>query len=120
MALPAPVPEPLVALIAERFKLLGEPMRVRILDLLRDGERSVGELANGLGASQQNVSRHLAILHRADVLDRRREGNRVLYSIADEGVLALCEHVCGSIERRLGELNELLEGAADRPIEVAR
>ena len=101
MALPAPIPEPVVELIAERFRLLGEPMRVRALDQLRDaGELSVGELAQSLGTSQQNVSKHLGILHAGGVLSRRRDGNRILYAIADESVLAICEAVCDGIERR--------------------
>ncbi len=113
MALPSPIPEPVVELIAERFRLLGEPMRVRALDHLRDrGEASVGEIAETLGTSQQNVSKHLGVLHGAGVLARRRDGNRVLYSIADETVLSMCEAVCGSLERRADELGELLAGAA--------
>jgi DNA-binding transcriptional ArsR family regulator len=113
MPLPTPIPEPVVELIAERFRLLGEPMRVRALDQLRDrGEASVGELADGLGTSQQNVSKHLGVLHAAGVLKRRRDGNRVLYAIGDESVIALCEAVCGGLERRYGELSDLLAEVA--------
>lgn len=113
MALPTPIPEPVVELIAERFRLLGEPMRVRTLDLLRArGESSVGELAEALGTSQQNVSKHLGVLHAARVLSRRRDGNRVLYSVADDSVLAICEAVCGSLERSYGEVSELLAEVA--------
>ena len=113
MALSSPIPEPVVELIAERFRLLGEPMRVRALDHLRGaGEASVGELAEALGSSQQNVSKHLGALHAARIVGRRRDGNRVIYAIADETVLEICEAVCGSLGRRAGELNELLEGAA--------
>ena len=113
MSLPTPIPEPLVDLIAERFRLLSEPMRVRALDHLRgEGEASVGELASALGTSQQNVSKHLGALHAAGVVSRHRQGNRVIYAIADESVLAVCEAVCGSLERRVGELNDLLTGVA--------
>lgn len=113
MTLPSPIPDRLVELIAERFRLLSEPMRVRALDHLRAaGEGSVGELADELGTSQQNVSKHLAALHGAGILDRRRDGNRVLYSIGDESVLAMCEAVCGSLERQVGELGELMAGAS--------
>lgn len=112
MPLPSPIPQPLVELIAQRFRLLGEPMRVRILDLLRArGEASVGEIAEQLETSQQNISKHLGTLHAAAILGRRKEGNRVLYSIADESVLAICEVVCGSLERRAGDLGALLTGA---------
>lgn len=111
MALPTPIPGPLVDEIADRFRLLGEPMRIRVLDRLRSGEASVGELVAALGTSQQNVSKHLTTLHRAGILARRKDGNRVLYSIADQSVLELCEHVCGGIERRAGEISELFSGA---------
>jgi DNA-binding transcriptional ArsR family regulator len=111
MTLPTPIPESLVELIAERFRLLGEPMRIRALDHLREaGEASVGELAEALGTSQQNVSKHLGVLHAGRIVSRRREGNRVLYGIADPTVIAICEAVCGGIERRAGELNEALAG----------
>ena len=113
MTLPSPIPEPVVELIAERFQLLSEPMRVRALDHLRArGEASVGELADALGTSQQNVSKHLGVLHAASVVSRRRDGNRVIYAIADETVLEVCEVVCGSLERRAGEITEMLEAVA--------
>jgi DNA-binding transcriptional ArsR family regulator len=113
MALPSPIPERLVELIAERFRLLSEPSRIRLLDRLRaDGEAAVGELAGELGTSQQNVSKHLGALHGAGVVSRRREGNRVIYSISDEDVLTLCEAVCGGLERQAGEVDALLRGAA--------
>lgn len=113
MALPHPIPSPLVEMIATRFRLLGEPMRVRALDVLCDrGEASVGELAEALGSSQQNVSKHLGALHAEGVLARRREGNRVLYSVADETVMAICEAVCGSIERRAERLSAAVAGVS--------
>lgn len=105
------MPQELVDRIARRFKVLSEPMRVRILDSLRDGERSVGELVVTLGTTQQNVSKHLATLHLEGIVARRKEGNRVLYRIADEDVLELCEHVCGGLERELERTGRLLEGA---------
>ncbi len=113
MSLPSPIPEQLVELIAERFRLLSEPMRIRALDQLRASlEASFGELATELETSQQNISKHLNALHGAGILERRRDGNRVLYSIGDEGVLELCDSVCGGLERRVEEIGELLAGAA--------
>ena len=108
MRLPHPLPEDLAELIARRFRALGEPMRVRILDLLRDGELSVSELTEQLGASQQNVSKHLVLLVDAGMLARRKDGNRVYYRIADEGVFALCEQVCGSLQAHLSALADLV------------
>ncbi len=108
MALPHPVPENLVELIAQRFRAMGEPMRIRLLDHLRDGEATVGELSEALGASQQNISKHLAVLAAAGVLGRRKDGNHVYYRIVDDGVLALCEDVCGSLQQQLRNLSMLV------------
>ena len=112
MALPHPLSEELADLIARRFRAIGEPMRVRLLDRLRNGEASVNELAEQLGASQQNVSKHLAVLADIGILARRKDGNRVYYRIVDEGVLGLCEQVCGSLQTQLAALTALVEGNA--------
>jgi DNA-binding transcriptional ArsR family regulator len=100
----------LVDLIARRFRLLAEPMRIKLLDRLREGEASVNELAEALASSQQNVSKHLAVLAEAGILGRRKERTHVYYTIADEGVFELCETVCGSLEQQLRALNELVQG----------
>ena len=111
MALPHPLPDDLAELIARRFRMLAEPTRIKLLDRLREGEANVNELSEGLGASQQNVSKHLAMLADVGMLARRKEGNHVYYRIADEGVFALCEQVCGSLEAQLASLNRLVSGA---------
>ncbi len=108
MELPHPLSEELADLIARRFRVIGDPLRVRLLDRLRDDELSVNELAEQLGAGQQNVSKHLAVLADAGVLARRKEGNRVYYRIADESVFALCDQVCGSLDAQLAGLIELV------------
>ena len=90
MSLPHPVPDELVELIARRFRAIGEPMRIKLLDRLRDGEATVNELSEAIGASQQNVSKHLALLAEAGILGRRKDGNRVYYRIVGRrGVQAL-------------------------------
>jgi DNA-binding transcriptional ArsR family regulator len=99
----------LVDAIAARFRVIGEPMRLRLLDRLRHGEASVGELAVALGASQQNISRHLNVLHAAGLVQRRKRGTRVLYAIGDRSVFALCETACGSLYETVAGLAELLE-----------
>jgi len=109
LKLPHPLPNDLAELIARRFRVMGEPMRIRLLDLLRDGEATVTELTEALGASQQNVSKHLAVLAEVGIVGRRKEGNRVYYSVIDEGVFALCEDVCGSLQRQLASLHELID-----------
>jgi len=108
MALPHPLPDDLASLIATRFKLLAEPTRIKILDHLRDGEASVQELAAAVGTTQQNVSKHLGALAASGVVGRRKQGNFVYYRVIDEGIWQLCHDVCGSVERRVAELQELL------------
>jgi DNA-binding transcriptional ArsR family regulator len=111
MPLPHPLPEPVVELVARRFRVLAEPMRIRVLDLLRDGEATVAELTDSLGTSQQNVSKHLGVLHEAGILGRRKQGTHTLYAIADESVLGLCEQVCGGLQRQFADLAELVGGS---------
>jgi DNA-binding transcriptional ArsR family regulator len=111
MPAPHPLPDSLVDLIAHRFRVIGEPLRIKLLDQLRDGEASVGDLTEALAANQQNVSRHLAVLHGAGIVARRKDGTRTLYSISDPTVFALCETVCGALEQSVAELAELLGGA---------
>lgn len=106
--LPSPLPPALVEVIAKRFRVLGEPMRITILDRLRDREASVQELVDEVAASQQNVSKHLQVLHEAGIVARRKQGNHVYYRIADEAVFALCEHVCGSVRRQVDQLAGLV------------
>jgi DNA-binding transcriptional ArsR family regulator len=110
-SLPHPLPDPLVELIARRFRVIGEPMRIKLLDRLRDGEATVHELTDATEASQQNVSKHLAVLHEAGIVARRKAGNQVYYRVVDLGIFELCENVCGSVQRQVAELNAILEGA---------
>ena len=112
MPLPHPLPDQVVELVARRFRVIGEPMRIRLLDLLREGEATVAELTDSLGTSQQNVSKHLGVLHEAGIVGRRKQGTHTHYAIADESVLALCEQVCGGLERQFNDLAALVGGAA--------
>lgn len=110
--IPHPLPEALVEVIAQRFRVIGEPMRIRLLDRLRDGPLTVNELADALGASQQNVSKHVGVLAQAGIVGREKDGNRVRCFIADESVFALCELVCGGLRQQVAELDSLLGGGA--------
>ena len=94
-------------LIANRFKILSEPIRLRILQTLQDGERSVTELTEAVETSQPNVSKHLKILQDAGVVKRNQQGNTVYYSIADESIFTFCETVCSSLEMRLRNQAEI-------------
>jgi DNA-binding transcriptional ArsR family regulator len=108
--LPHPLPDPLADLIAQRFKVLSEPMRIKLLDRLRDDAATVHELTEALGASQQNVSKHLGVLLQAGMVNRTKHGTSALYAIADPDVFTLCEQVCGGIRRQAVELDALLQG----------
>ena len=105
---PHPLPEPLVDLVAARFRVLGEPMRIRLLDHLRDGDATVGELQEAVGASQQNVSKHLGVLLNAGIVSRTKDGTSSRYAIADQGVFELCDLVCGGLRRQVAELDAIL------------
>ena len=109
-AVPHPLPQDLAELIAQRFRVLSEPMRLRILDSLRMGPATVTELQEATGASQQNVSKHLGVLLAAGTVSRAKEGNFSRYAIADDGVFDLCEHVCGGLRRQIDELDLALQG----------
>lgn len=112
MSLPHPLPDALVELIAERFRTIGEPTRIRILERLQDGEASVQELTECVGGTQQNVSKHLSMLARAGIVGRRKVGTFVFYRITDASVLAMCEQVCGAVEREVTSLAAAIEGGA--------
>jgi DNA-binding transcriptional ArsR family regulator len=110
MAVSHPLPDDLVELIAERFRVLSEPTRIRLLDRLRDGEATVLELTELIGTTQQNVSKHLSVLQRSGIVARRKQGNFAYYRIVDEGVYSLCEAVCGSLRQQVESLHRLVGG----------
>jgi DNA-binding transcriptional ArsR family regulator len=109
--IPHPLPDDLVELIAQRFRVIGEPMRIRLLDQLRDQAMTVNQLADAVGATQQNVSKHLGVLAQAGIVGRRKEGNYVRCFIADPIVFELCEIVCGGLRDQVRDLDALLAGA---------
>jgi DNA-binding transcriptional ArsR family regulator len=92
-----PIPEELLLFIASRFKVLAEPMRLRILHSLQPGEQTVTRIIEITGASQANISKHLAVLTRAGMVGRRKEGLNVFYSITDPVIFELCELVCDKL-----------------------
>ena len=108
-SVPHPLPEPLIELVAQRFRVLGEPMRIKLLDRLREDDATVRELQEALGASQQNISKHLGILHAAGMVARTKEGNHARYSISDPSVFDLCDQVCGGVRRQLDDLEAILQ-----------
>ena len=78
--------QPLYKLKSEFFKTLGHPARIRILELLSERDRSVGELLPEIGIESSNLSQQLGVLRRAGVVDARKDGNTVIYSIASPDI----------------------------------
>ncbi len=97
-----------VDLVAERFRTLGEPMRLRILDALRSGELSVGDLVDRTGGGQANISKHLQILLGAGLVSRRKAGTTVYYRLTDPTVFQLCDIVCGRVEEQVEDRRKAL------------
>ena len=88
----------LLGLVAERFKALGEPARLRILNCLREGESTVTELVEATQFGQANVSKHLKLLHAVGLVTRRRAGLFIYYAIADDRVYRLCDLMCDQLQ----------------------
>jgi ArsR family transcriptional regulator len=98
-----PLPLGALDLVAARFRMLAEPMRLRLLNELRDGEKTVTTLVEAIGAGQANVSKHLSLLADAGMVGRRKEGLNVYYFIADESLFDLCDLVCGRLQKELAD-----------------
>ncbi len=87
--------------VATYFQALSEPTRLHILNILREGERNVGDLAQLCGSTAANVSRHLGLLTKHGMVVRDSRGTSAYYRIADESIYALCDLVCGNIARQM-------------------
>lgn len=97
-------------LVAARFKALGEPARLQILNWLRGGEMTVGELVDKTGFGQANVSKHLQLLHAMGFVRRRKDGLFVYYELVDKGIFQLCDAMCGRLEQEMKRDRKLLAG----------
>jgi len=95
-------------LVATRFRALSDPKRLRVLNLLMQGESSVQDLADAAGLEQPSVSRHLAHLRNEGIVQRRADGNRAIYRIHDPTIVEICEIVCGGLAERFSESLEAL------------
>lgn len=110
----APAKEMLLDEIAEWLKAMADPTRLRILHAMQNGEKCVTDLLEGMECSQANVSKHLAILRKAGLVDCRREGSSVYYRIADQAVYEICGTVCDSLQHQLaGRQAGLARGRAE-------
>jgi ArsR family transcriptional regulator len=92
-----------ISLVAGRFRVLSEPLRLQILQYLEDGEASVSAITKAVGATQPNVSKHLRMLQDEGLVARRGEGNTAYYRIADDSIFELCRVVCGSLKERFSK-----------------
>ncbi|MCG8342318.1 MAG: metalloregulator ArsR/SmtB family transcription factor [Chlorobiales bacterium] len=95
------VPDEMLTAVANRFKLLSEPMRLKILRTLCESERTVQEIVNQINASQANVSKHLALMHDNGIVNRRKEGLKCYYSIADDSIIFACYLISKSVVENL-------------------
>ena len=99
----APLNDLALEIVARRFAVMGEPMRLRLIQALCAGEKNVGELVELTGGTQANTSRHLQTLLGAHIVSRRKEGLQVFYRISDPTIPKLCELVCGGLEKSLSK-----------------
>lgn len=92
-----------IELIASRFKVLSDPVRLTLVHTLGQGERSVGDLARATGYSQANASKHLSILLDAGFVARRKEGLSVFYRVSDKSIFDICHIICAMMNRALAK-----------------
>ncbi|MFN0075944.1 MAG: ArsR/SmtB family transcription factor [Prosthecobacter sp.] len=102
-ATPNPLPDSALEMIAHRFRALSEPVRLRLLSTLMDGEKNVTQLVAAAGTGQANVSKHLSILKHAGMIATRRDGLNTLCSIADLSIHQLCEIMCAKLKTEHAE-----------------
>ena len=106
--------------VAEYFRALSEPLRLKILNTLSAKPHNVGELTELLACSQANVSKHLATLTRLGFVERVAQGTSAYYRIADPRVHQLCELVCGQMAQRFASQAQLLGAVHERPARRAQ
>lgn len=99
--------DPVFSSVASYFGVLAEPTRLKIMHTLCQGEKTVGEVVAATGATQTNISRHLALMHRQGVVARRKQGTQVHYSVADQTMVELCRSVCNRIASTIDERRPL-------------
>ncbi|MDH3196790.1 MAG: metalloregulator ArsR/SmtB family transcription factor [Candidatus Krumholzibacteria bacterium] len=87
--------------VAQRFRVLSDPLRLKILYHIGQDERTVNELVELTGGTQSNVSKHLSVLLTHGLVRRRRQGTSAYYAITDHSIFDLCDQVCGGIDRTL-------------------
>lgn len=89
--------------VADYFSVMSEPMRLKIIHAICRSERTVTEIVGETGATQSNVSRHLNLMYRHGLLNRRRDGNQIYYSMADDTMIELCRSACNRIAAQIDD-----------------
>jgi DNA-binding transcriptional ArsR family regulator len=107
------VDDTVAEVVAERLRVLGQPVRIRLLERLQQGPATVRDLTESIGAIQQNVSQHLAVMHKAGVLERRKVGTRVFYEIGDTYTMTILDAAKASLARRSEHLARLSAALSD-------
>lgn len=98
----------ILALIANRFRVLADPLRLEILHNLGNEERTVNEIVSATGASQPNVSKHLRLMQESGILKRRQEKNCVYYAVADDSIFSMCDTVCNSLKVQIENQSKIM------------
>ena len=110
MPVPKILTPEMIDLVAERFRALAEPVRLHIMQELRGGEQTVGDLVEATGFGTANVSKHLQLLHSAGFVTRRKEGLYVYYGLAGDDVFRLCDIMCGRLAAEAESRRRVLSG----------
>ncbi|MEI8197535.1 MAG: metalloregulator ArsR/SmtB family transcription factor [Phycisphaerae bacterium] len=96
-----PLPAEFLHRVAEVFRVLGDPSRLQILQMLMTGPQTVSQVVTATGMGQANVSKHLGVLAATQLVSRTKQGTQAIYEVADPLVYKLCDLVCGSVRARL-------------------
>ena len=107
------LPPQVLGLIAERFRVLAEPLRLQLLSALYDREQTVTELMEALGQSHANVSKHLQLLYKHGFVERRKAGLHVYYRLANADVFQLCDIMCRRLKTETDRQREVIDTIFD-------
>ena len=102
-----PIAEVLIVRVADSLRVLGQPVRLRLIEQLTAGPSTPQELSEVIGTSQQNVSKHLLVMYRAGLVTRRPQGSNVYYSLTDQSARTVLDEMLASVKRQLRELSDL-------------
>jgi len=95
------MPDDMIVSMAYRFKILSEPMRLKILRSICNGEKTVQEIVSEAEASQANISKHLSMMYESGLVERRKDGLKCYYRLADDSVFQVCGLISNSIANNM-------------------